>query len=105
MPTLRLRDLAWKLTLPLSGGLWFSLVVLGLVHAASASPLPFNPTAPWVGETCFATPNNGTTVYSSTNASAVQSATDAAAADATVKIAGTCAGVQARGGTTQTVYV
>jgi hypothetical protein len=53
---------------------------------------------------CFATVD-GVTIYSSADASAVQQAVDAATAGDTVKIAGTCAGVQARGGTTQTVHI
>lgn len=57
------------------------------------------------GETCFSTPNNGTTVYSSTDASALQNAVDAASAGGTVKVAGTCAGVQVRANITQTVYI
>ena len=38
--------------------------------------------------TCFATPDNGTTVYNT-----VQEAVDAASADGTVKVAGTCTGI------------
>lgn len=42
---------------------------------------------------CFATPNNGATVYRSADAQALRDALAAAASGATVKIAGTCAGV------------
>lgn len=61
--------------------------------------------APLAGETCFATPNDGTTVYSSTNASAVRAALAAVSPGDTVKVAGYCPGVQASGGTTQTVII
>jgi uncharacterized repeat protein (TIGR01451 family) len=59
-------------------------------------------TAPAV---CFATPDNGGTVFDSANADAVQQAVDAAATNGTVKVAGVCAGVQPRAGTTQTVHI
>jgi hypothetical protein len=45
------------------------------------------------------------TDFSSNDANAVQQAVDAVAANGTVKVAGTCAGVQTRAGTTQTVYI
>jgi hypothetical protein len=61
--------------------------------------------APPPADTCFATPDNGTTVFSSTTASAVQQAVDMAVAGATVKVAGTCAGVQTRAGTNQSVHI
>jgi threonine dehydrogenase-like Zn-dependent dehydrogenase len=54
---------------------------------------------------CYATPDDGINVFSSTNADAIQQAIDAANAGGTVKIAGTCAGVQSRGSTTQTAYI
>lgn len=54
---------------------------------------------------CFATANEGATVFDSADASAVQDAVDAASAGDTVKVAGTCAGVQLRNGTNQTVFI
>ena len=60
--------------------------------------------APQEPPACFAT-IDAATVYSSTDASAVQQAVDAAGDGDTVKVAGACAGVQARGGTTQTVVL
>ncbi len=54
---------------------------------------------------CFATHNNGTTVFSSFNGSAVQQAVDAASPGDTVKVAGSCWWVQSRAGLTQTVYI
>jgi uncharacterized repeat protein (TIGR01451 family) len=54
---------------------------------------------------CYATPNSGTTVYSSTTALAVQRAVDAAAVNGTVKLAGTCAGVTLYDGAFQSVRV
>ena len=42
--------------------------------------------------TCFATPNDGVTIYRSENSAAVQTAIDAAATGGTVKIAGVCTG-------------
>ena len=54
---------------------------------------------------CFATPNNGVTLYRSSDGQAVQQAVDAAAAGDTIKIAGTCAGVDEIDGTTQSVYI
>lgn len=71
--------------------------------ATPATPLTTAPAAP-ASAVCFATHNNGITVYSSADASAIQSAINVATSGATIKIAGTCAGVQAGGGTTQTVY-
>ena len=56
---------------------------------------------------CFAEiTGDDVTDFSSTDASAVQDALDALAPISdTVKLAGTCAGVQMRGGITQTVYI
>jgi uncharacterized repeat protein (TIGR01451 family) len=54
---------------------------------------------------CHATPNNGTTVFSSLNAHAVQQAVDAASAGGTVKVAGTCVGVESRASTNQSTYI
>ncbi len=49
---------------------------------------------------CFATPDDGTTVFP-----IVQEAVDAASPGDTIKVAGYCAGVETRAGLTQTVYV
>ena len=54
---------------------------------------------------CFATPNDGTTVYSSTFAEAVREALAAANPGATVKVAGYCAGVANQGGGTQVARI
>jgi hypothetical protein len=54
---------------------------------------------------CFATHNNGTTVFSSFNGSAVQQAVDDAPPGTTVKVAGTCWWVESRAGLSQTVYI
>lgn len=54
---------------------------------------------------CFATPDSGTTVFSSADAQAVRDALAAAAANGTVKVAGYCAGAQAQGGTTQVAWI
>lgn len=53
---------------------------------------------------CFATPDNGTTVYSSTTAIAAQQAVDAAGSGGTVKLAGICAGSELVNGTSQIIY-
>jgi hypothetical protein len=58
-----------------------------------------------VAHSCYATRGNGTIVYGSADASAVQSAVDAATNGDTIKIAGTCAGVNTRGGSNQTIYI
>jgi predicted outer membrane repeat protein len=54
---------------------------------------------------CAATHDDGLTVFASDDAQAVQQAVDAAPAGGTVKVAGACAGVDTRGGVTQTVYL
>ncbi|MBI5565883.1 MAG: PKD domain-containing protein, partial [Chloroflexi bacterium] len=54
---------------------------------------------------CAATFNHGATVFASEDAAAVQQAVDAANANDTLRIAGMCAGVAARNGVTQTVYL
>ncbi|MGB5048564.1 MAG: hypothetical protein WBO46_06485, partial [Caldilineaceae bacterium] len=55
---------------------------------------------------CYATPNDGTTVYASQDSLAVQAAVESlGAGGGTVKVAGTCAGVQQRAGIEQTVYI
>lgn len=67
------------------------LLIVGLAQAAPARGP--HPPAAHVGETCFATPDGGATVYSSTTAQAVRDAVGAAAPNGTVKVAGYCAGV------------
>jgi hypothetical protein len=57
------------------------------------------------GRARHATPNNGTTVFSSLDAHAVQQAVDAAAPAAHVKVAGTCVGVESRASTNQSAYI
>lgn len=54
---------------------------------------------------CWATPDEGVTVYSSLDATAVQSAVNASLAGAVVKLAGVCRGVQFHDTTTQTVFI
>jgi predicted outer membrane repeat protein len=57
-------------------------------------------------DVCFVSVNNSSiTDYSSADAAAVQAAVDAASPDDLLKIAGTCAGVNATNGITQTVYI
>lgn len=58
------------------------------------------------GAACFATHDNGTTVFNTFDATAVQDAIDAAPAGGTVKVAGTCEGVSTKLGTAmQTAYI
>ncbi len=54
---------------------------------------------------CYATPDDGSTVYQSSNAQAVRDAVAAASGGETVKVAGYCAGVQVHNSVTQTVYI
>lgn len=56
-------------------------------------------------DNCFATHDNGGTVYSSSNGSAVQEAVDAASAGNTVKVAGQCVGTNDGSGATPVVLV
>ena len=64
------------------------------------------PLAPQGGSgPCFATPDDGATVFSSADAQAVRDALAAAASNGTVKVAGYCAGAQAQGGTTQVAWI
>ena len=59
-----------------------------------------------VSRPCYATPNDGTTVFTSTiDAQAVRDALAAVAANGTVKIAGYCSGVATQGGTIQTALI
>jgi uncharacterized repeat protein (TIGR01451 family) len=61
--------------------------------------------SPNVGETCFATPDGGITVFSSTDANAVQQAVNAASPGDIVKAAGYCAGVHEVAHAFQTVHI
>jgi hypothetical protein len=54
---------------------------------------------------CNATPDDGATLFATFYSDAVQQAVDVAAPGATVKVAGTCIGVQERGGYSQTIYI
>jgi parallel beta-helix repeat protein len=54
---------------------------------------------------CFATPDDGVTLFQSVDADAVQQAADAAMVGAVIKVAGTCTGAQRRAATMQTVYI
>jgi len=62
-------------------------------------------TAAFGAHICFATPDNGTTVFGSANARAVRDALGAVAPNGTVKVAGYCAGAQTQGGTTQVALI
>jgi hypothetical protein len=66
-----------------------------------SSTLPGGPLPPL----CFATHNNGATVFESFNGDVVQRAVDKALPGATVKVAGTCMWVEQRLDFTQTVYI
>jgi uncharacterized repeat protein (TIGR01451 family) len=73
---------------------------LGLPDAQAAETTSFSQV-----DTCFATHNNGVTVFSSANAHAVQRAVDATSAGGEVKVAGLCVGVEPRASTSQSVYI
>ena len=79
---------------------------VGWIHFQNGSPA-YKVNTTWRGAppTCFATPDNGTTVFAGANAHAVQQAVDAAPAGGMVKVAGTCVGVESRAGTDQSVYI
>ena len=84
----------------------------GVTQIVDTFPDPYVLTAqnltdgsPICSATCFATADNGTTVFASADAHAVQQAVDAASAGGTVKVAGTCVGVETRAGTDQSTYI
>ena len=54
---------------------------------------------------CYASHDNGTTVFNSADAQAVRTALAAASPGSTVKVAGYCSGTQTQGGTTQTALI
>lgn len=91
----------------------FPLILIFGFDFALALPLLFNSqclaahhvNAPTPPNTCYATFNNGLDEFESPDASAIQGAVDAAAPGDIVKVAGTCKGVEARGGMLQTVYI
>ena len=89
------------LGLILAAGLGFALLLPWL---ANAQGLGAEHSAPEVGP-CYATTDNGATVFESADGSAVQDAVDAAALGAVVKVAGTCQGVGTRAGLNLTVYI
>ncbi len=71
------------------------LISIGLfgVYAAEAA------------NTCHATHDDGTTVFSSADASAIQQAVNSASSGTTVRVAGTCTGTQIVNGTPQLLYI
>jgi uncharacterized repeat protein (TIGR01451 family) len=79
--------------------------MLGMVDAARASLVSDAGYSPNAGETCFATPDGGITVFASTDASAVQDAVTAANPGDTVQAAGYCAGVHEVVHEMQTVHI
>jgi hypothetical protein len=88
-------------------GLGAALLVLlaGGRTAAAATPAPsgLNPPIP---THCYARNDSATlVVYSSADSAAVRDAVLAALPNDSVRLAGTCAGVAAQGGTTQTVLI
>lgn len=62
-------------------------------------------TAAFAINTCFATPDSGTTVFNSYDARAVRDALGAVAPNGTVKVSGYCSGVATQGGTAQTALI
>lgn len=80
-----------------------SMGALLFAGLAQAGGLPFR--SALVGETCFATPDNGATVYSSTTAQAVRDAVGAAPGGGSVKFAGYCPGAVVQGGSAQVVLI
>lgn len=87
--------------------LWF-VAMLPIAQAAPerqpAYRPPWSPAAP-DALVCFATHNDGATVFAGGTFTPVQAAVNAAAGGATVKIAGSCAGTAVTAGTTQLVIV
>ena len=70
----------WTLALALLLGLGLALALTTLASAHAGAQPNAAPNAtgnPLSGDKCFATPNDGTSEYSSTDASAVQDAVDA----------------------------
>ena len=80
-------------------------LMLWMVHGARASLVIDASYSPNADETCFATPDGGATVFSSTDASAVQDAVTAASPGNTIQAAGYCAGVHEVVHEMQTVHI
>lgn len=81
-------------------------VLLAGGRPAAASPATFGESNPAAANQCFARNDSATLlVYSSADSMAVREAVLAALPNDTVRLAGTCAGVAAQGGTTQTVLI
>jgi len=74
----------------------------GYAPDIGADESPFSTTT---SLSCYATLDNGVTVYGANTARALRGAITAASAGGTVKIAGTCAGVVTQSGSTQVVYL
>jgi hypothetical protein len=83
----------------LAGGRPAAAALAALVPATvgDSKPAPAGP--------CHARNDSAVTVYSSADSNAVRLAVAAAVPNDTVRLAGTCAGVAAQGGTTQTVLI
>ncbi len=80
-------------------------VGLETVSAASGEQNAVAATGTNGTDVCFATFDDGTTVYSSADATALQTAVDNANPNDLLKIAGTCAGTQTTNGQDRTVYI
>jgi uncharacterized repeat protein (TIGR01451 family) len=91
------------LTLPLATALVLVLILWVTLTSASAASL--STVLAQASNVCFATHNDGSTVFSSTDSQAVRDAVATALTGGTVKIAGTCAGTVLDGGTTQLVRI
>jgi hypothetical protein len=79
---------------------------VGWIHFENDSPA-YKVNTVWRGgpPVCFATGDDGATVFATANAHAVQQAVDAASPGGTVKVAGACVGVESRAGTDQSTYI
>ena len=98
----------FKLILPLTMALSLLLLVLVTIPSRLALANITHQSESKVlvgGSGCWATPDDGTTVFMSGDANAVQQAVQTAVSGATVKVAGTCVGVQSNGGLSQTLYI
>ena len=89
----------------------FTVAIIGLalttwlVHEERASIVINAGYSPNTSKTCFATPDGGITLFSSTNESAVQQAVNVAGPGDTVRTAGYCAGVHEVAFEMQTVHI
>lgn len=66
---------------------------------------PVSPQLQLTYRECFATPDDGATIFYSLDATALQDAIDAASSEAIVKVSGICGGVQTVSGQVQSAYV